>query len=120
MAFCIGGKWCRAQECKNRCKSWFGQQPDVERQCKALCNNNISFSREEFLCSGKYVDDALIILSYGYDPCTESGASVQDILDPLNGRERQDQELEKFTPVIIGGGLLVFAALVILIIVIRS
>ena len=44
MAFCIGGKWCRAQECRNRCRSWFGQQPDIERQCRKLCNNNISFS----------------------------------------------------------------------------
>jgi hypothetical protein len=120
MAFCIGGKMCRRQECRNRCRSWFGQQADIERQCRKLCNNNISFTREEFLCSGEYVDDALIILSYGYDPCPGSGANVQDLLDPLNDRERQDAELEKFTPVILGGGLMLLAALVILIMVIRS
>lgn len=120
MAFCIGGKWCRRQECRNRCKSWFGQQPDLERQCSALCNNNTSFSREDFLCSGQYVDQNVVILAYGYDPCPNSGPTVQNILDPLSDRQRQDEELEKFTPVLIGGGLLVLAALIILVTVIRS
>ena len=120
MAFCIGGKWCRGQECRNRCRSWFGQQPDIERQCRKLCNNNISFSREEFLCSGNYVDDALIILSYGYDPCPGAGSSVEALLDPLDDRGRQDAELKRYAPVILGGGIMLLAALVVLIMVIRA
>lgn len=122
MALCIGGKACRRQACKNRCKSWFSAQPDIERQCKNACKDNISFSREDFLCSGKWVDRTVVMLTYGYDPCPgqAGGRTMEELLDPLGDRERDEQKREDLQPVILGGALLILAALVVLVMVLRS
>lgn len=120
MPLCVGRKACKRAECKQRCKSWFGAQPDIERACKNACGSNSSLTKEDFLCSGNYIDDAIMIAAYGYDPCPNSGTSIEDLFDPLGDRDREDEKLQELQPAIIGGGILVLAALVILFIVARS
>lgn len=120
MPFCIGGKACKRAECKQRCKSWFGAQPDIERACKNACGSNYNLTKDEFLCSGNYIEDAVMIAAYGYDPCPHSGASVEGLFDPLGDRDREDRKLKELQPFILGGGLMVLAALIILLFVVRS
>ena len=120
MPLCIGRIACKRAECKQRCKSWFGAQPDIERACKNACGVDYNLTKENFLCSGNYIEQAVMIAAYGYDPCPESGISIEDFFDPLGDRDREDKKLQELQPVIIGGGLLVLAALVILFMVVRS
>ena len=117
MPFCIGGPGCRRAKCKQRCKSWFGAQPDIERACKNACGSNSSLTKEGFLCSGNYIEQAVLMSAYGYDPCPGSGATLEDFFDPLGDRDREQQQLTELQPLILGGGLLVLAALVVLFIV---
>lgn len=120
MPICIGREACKRAKCKQRCKSWFGAQPDIERACKNACGSNYNLAKDDFLCSGNYIEQAVIIGAYGYDPCLGSGISVEDFFDPLGDRDREDEKLQQLQPVILGGGLLVLAALVILFIVVKS
>ena len=100
-------------ECKRRCKGWFGALPEVERQCKNACSSNKHITREEFLCSGNWIEDIIIIQAYGYDPCPDSGSTLEEFLDPLNDRERQEKELEQYTPVLIGGAALLLIVIIV-------
>jgi len=120
MPFCIGRTACKRAECKQRCKSWFGAQPDIERACKNACGSNYNLAKEDFLCSGNYIEQAVMIAAYGYDPCPNSGISIDDYFDPLGDRERDDERFQQLQPVVLGGGLLVLAALVVLFMVARS
>jgi hypothetical protein len=56
-----------------------------------------------------------VILSYGYDPCPGAGASIVDILDPLGDRDYEEKKRKDLEPIYIGGGLLLLAALIILV-----
>ncbi len=103
--FC--GKKCR---CKQNCKSWFGLQPDLERACVNACKSNSGLSRDEFLCSGKYIDEEVLIGAYGYDPC-EGGVSIEDYLDPLGDRENDKEKLKSLMPVYIGLGILILVGI---------
>ena len=103
--FC--GKKCK---CKRNCKSWFGLQPDLERACINACKNNTGLQKDQFLCSGQYVDEAVIIGAYGYDPCS-GGISVEDYLDPLDDREGDQAKLKNLMPVYIGLGLLILVGI---------
>lgn len=114
MAICVGGKWCRRQECRKRCESWFGTMPDVADACKSACHNSTSFTREQFLCSGKYIDKATVIARYKYDPCPGQGLTVEDFLDPLNDREREDRKLSEYGPVIAAIGFMLLSGLIII------
>lgn len=87
--------------------------PDVERACRNACTGNQSFSREEFMCSGKYIDEAAFIRAYGIDPC-EGGAAMEDILDPLNDREAQEKQFQDIAPFLWGVLLLILVALAVL------
>ena len=113
MAFCIGGKACRRAQCKDRCRSWFSAQPDLERACKNACKGNSSLSKEEFLCSGNYFSEAAYIALYGTDPCG-GGVVIDEVLDPLNDRAREEKEWQDVQPVLLGIGILIAAALIIL------
>lgn len=113
MPLCVGRKGCKRAECKQRCKGWFGAQPDIERSCKNACGSDYNLTKEGFLCSGNWVEDAILIQAYGYDPCPNSGSSIEDIFDPLGDRDRQDQELENYTPVLIGAGALLLIGMVV-------
>lgn len=98
MGFCIGGKWCSRQKCNQRCKSWFGLQPDLERACKNACKSNTSFNKDVFQCSGKYVDEQVIMGAYGYDPCANNDKGIDDFLDPLDTQEQNQERLKTLMP----------------------
>ena len=100
MPFCIGYKGCKRAQCKQRCKGWFGAQPDIERACKNACGSDYNLTKEGFLCSGNWIEEAIVIAAYGYDPCPNSGVDVTQVFDPLGDREREDKELQRFQPVI--------------------
>jgi hypothetical protein len=90
--------------------------PDVLEGCKQLCGTNISFTKEDFLCSGNYVEESVVIGRYGYDPCPAAGNTVEDFLDPLNDRETQKETRRELIPVVGGVGLFFLAAFIILVI----
>lgn len=106
--FC--GKKC---ECKRRCKSWFGLQPDLEKACKNACKSNTSLTKEQFQCSGQYVDEQALILAYGYDPCA-GGVTAEDVLDPLGTQEYEAEKLDSMKGTFLILGLLILAALGVL------
>lgn len=115
MGFCIGGAWCRKQDCRKRCESWFGTMPDVMDSCKARCNDSTSFTRDEYLCSGNNVDIGTVMLRYKTDPCPDDNILLSDLLDPLG---REDDEIEAaraYTPLIIGIALIMLTGLIYLI-----
>lgn len=67
---------------------------DLEDACKNACKGNTNFSREEFLCSGKYVSQGNVMRYYGgYDPCPN------DIITKDAEFNIQDP-WEKLTPII--------------------
>jgi LPXTG-motif cell wall-anchored protein len=94
MSFCIGGKWCRTQECKNRCKGWFGTQPDIERACKGACNTTSSLKKDDFLCSGDWIDQRVVFAAYGYDPCADDEVTIEDYFDPTGEKEDAKAQAE--------------------------
>ncbi|WP_425420908.1 hypothetical protein [Phaeodactylibacter xiamenensis] len=111
---CLGGKWCRRNECKDRCDSWFGTMPDVRDACRAACAGNISFSKEEFLCSGNYVDQEYVIGRYKYDPCLDDDTTLEGFLDPLSDREREEEKRNDLMPLIAGLAMIFLAGLIII------
>jgi hypothetical protein len=113
MGFCIGGKACRRQDCKERCKSWYGLQPDLEKACKNACKSNSSLTKEQFQCSGKYVDEQALILAYGYDPCN-GGVSIDQVLDPTGSSVYQAEKLESLSNTFLLLGILIAAGLAVL------
>lgn len=115
----FGGGGRDRRDCKNRCKIWFSAQPDLEKACKKACKDDHNIDKDVFLCSGKYADAQVVMLSYGYDPCPGDEYNLANLLDPMGDRDRQDEEIERFQPVLIGGGLLILVALIILILVAR-
>ena len=107
--FC--GKKC---ECKRRCRSWFGMQPDLERACENACKGNTGLQREDFLCSGQYVDEQLVMGAYGYDPCPASEVVIDDYLDPTKQREQNQERMKSLQPLFLGLLLLIGAGLAVL------
>jgi len=114
MGICVGGKACRRQKCKDRCRSWFSGMPEVERACKNLCKDNSSFEKNEFLCSGKYYDHTLLIPKYGIDFCPDVGIGLDEFLDPLQDRKREDEQVGQYSNVLGVGAVLVVIALFVL------
>jgi hypothetical protein len=94
MGFCIGGKACRRQACKDRCKGWFGAQPDVERACKNACKSNSSLEKEDFLCSGNWIDQRILMAAYGYDPCEGDQTTIGGFLDPTDQIGQSEKQME--------------------------
>lgn len=112
---CIGGKMCRRVDCKNRCKSWFTASPELEVACRGRCDSNdTSFTKENFLCSGDWIDDRDVIALYGYDPCPKSGGTIDEVLDPLGDRAREDERLQQIMPLAIAIVVLIAAGLAIM------
>lgn len=115
----LGKKQKKIDECQRRCKSWFSGMPDVERSCKNACKNNTELSKDEFLCSGNYIEEALLIARYGYDPCPNQGLDVPTYLDPLQDRPREDvknaqlKEVAVILGIVAGAGLLILLLLTV-------
>lgn len=106
--FC--GKKC---ECRRRGKGYFSGLPELERGFGKACDSNTNISREEYLCSGQWVDQKQVMMMYGYDPCP-NGASWLDFADPGNSREENNQDFAESQPIFIGLGVLIVAALLVL------
>ncbi|MCB0653951.1 MAG: hypothetical protein KDC85_21920 [Saprospiraceae bacterium] len=115
MGFCLGGKWCRTQDCKERCKGWFGAQPDIERSCKNACKTNSGLTKDDFLCSGNWIDQQIVFAAYGYDPCAGDNTTIEDYFDPLDDRAREDAKPEKYKDLIIIVAAILLLALAALI-----
>jgi hypothetical protein len=92
--FC--GPACR---CRQRARGLFPGMPDLERGYANACKVAGQLSKEEYLCSGKYADERMVMLAYGYDPCAGTGPSFDELLDPTGSAEREQQTLDKLRPV---------------------
>ncbi|PHN06165.1 hypothetical protein [Flavilitoribacter nigricans] len=116
MAWCFNNKKCQAKDaCRKRCKSFFPGQKTLRKGCESLCKTGFTdFGKEEYLCSGKYVDEAAVMLEFGYDPCLTSGPTIPDILDPTDTAGQAERNYERLEPVYIGLGLLIVIALGVL------
>lgn len=89
--------------------------PDLERGCRKACDSSDRhLTREKYLCSGKYIDEAQYMLSYGHDPCPDWGLTMDDVLDPTNSFEKNQENLKNLTPVFIGIGALVLVGIIAL------
>lgn len=106
--FC--GKNCK---CNQHAKGFFPGQPDLRQGFRNACIAKPSLTKEEYLCGGKYVDEATIMLTYGYDPCA-GGKSIGDILDPTNQRAENNADFQQSLPVFVGIGALIVVALIAL------
>lgn len=114
MGLCVGGTWCRRQECRARCDGWFGTMGEIRDACRSACRNSVSFTKEEFICSGNYLDQEYVIGRYKYDPCQGDDTTIEDFLDPLDNRALEEQKRQDMLPVYAGLGLLFFAALIVI------
>jgi len=103
--FC--GKNCK---CTQKSKGFFPGQPDLQKGYRNACIGNNGLTKQDYLCSGKYVDEKVIMLAYGYDPCA-GGASIDQILDPTNSAEREQENLKQLTPLFIILGIAVVVGL---------
>lgn len=101
-------------KCKRRGKGYFSGLPELERGFGKACDSNSNISKEEYLCSGLWVDQGQVMLMYGFDPCPKSGSSMIDILDPLKSREENNQDFQESQPIFIGIAVLIVAGLLIL------
>lgn len=113
MGFCIGGAWCRTQDCKERCKGWFAGQPELERACKNACKAKSSLTKQDFLCSGNWVAQQIVFAAYGYDPCPGDEINIEDYFDPLDDRSREDEKRESLQPVIYVIGAALFFSIAV-------
>ena len=109
------------KNCRRRCSGFFNGMPEVEEACRRLCNSGTTeFTKEEFLCSGKYYEDGLIIRKYGFDPCPQIGTTVDEVFDPLDDRGREDREVQKYSDVLLVGAIVLVIGLAMLVRVIRK
>lgn len=88
--------------------------PQVKEACRAACNSSTSFGKEEFLCSGDYVDQQFVIGRYKYDPCPNDGTTLEEFLDPLGSRAQEAQKRQDFIPVIAALAAFLLAGLIII------
>ena len=97
--------------CRRRCNSWFSLQPEVKLGCRARCNaGDTEFAKQDYLCGGD-VDEQLLIMAYGYDPC-EGGVSLQDVIDPLDTAGAGERNFEQYQDVLVVGAAILFIAII--------
>ena len=110
----------KINQCQTRCKGWFSGMPDVERSCKSACKSNTELTKDDFLCSGNYIEEALLIARYGYDPCPNNSTTLEGYLDPLNDRPREDAKNEQLSElavilcIVAGAAVLIFLAIILM------
>ncbi|WP_425421813.1 hypothetical protein [Phaeodactylibacter xiamenensis] len=88
--------------------------PDVKDACRKACDGSVSFSKEEFLCSGQYLDVGPVMLRYKYDPCNDDSITMESILDPANKRTEEEDRLKLYAPYLIGASVLFLGALALI------
>jgi len=65
------------------------------------------------MCGGKYIDEAAFMRQYGFDPCP-GGATMDELLDPLNDRAAQQKQFQDIAPLLWGVLALILVALAVL------
>jgi hypothetical protein len=107
--------WDKGCKCKNKCEGTFSH-PGTVAQCKGHCKSSTFFknnfldgdiTKEEFLCSGKWIDIQTHMLETNVDPCPNDGITLDALLDPTKQSEKSKEKLEDFTPILAGGGVLI-------------
>lgn len=107
-------------QCRRRCGSWFSLTPEVERSCRKLCNTGrTEFTKEEFLCKEGVIDEELLIMAFGYDPC-EGGIGIEDVLDPLDTAGDEQRDFDRYKDVLVVGAALVVLAIISMIVILRK
>jgi hypothetical protein len=101
-------------KCTRRGKSYFSGLPELERGFSKACDSNSKITKEEYLCSGRYIDQAQVILMYGYDPCPNNGVTPAQVLDPLNTQKSSADAAKQAQPMYLGIGILIAVGLLIL------
>lgn len=106
--------------CRRRCKAWFSLQPEVERACRKYCNTGrTEFTKDEFLCKEGVLDEELLILAYGYDPCV-GGVDMVDVLDPLKTRDEAQNDFDRYKDVLAVGGAILVLAIIAMVVVLSK
>lgn len=101
-------------KCQRRGKSYFSGMPELARGFGKACDGNQNITKDEYLCSGKFIDQAQVMLMYGYDPCAGTGPSWNEVLDPLATKQENNQDFSASTPIFVGLGALIIVGLVVL------
>lgn len=70
----------RRNQCYGRCRTWFFNRPELIDPCKDACYNHDGLTKDEFLCSGRFLDEAEYIRKYRQDPCPGIGYTLEEIL----------------------------------------
>ncbi len=70
----------RRKKCEGRCETWFVNSPELADLCKGVCKDRPSITRDDLLCSGRYISEYDFMARYGYDPCPSSGMTLDDFL----------------------------------------
>ncbi len=120
MAFCIGRKCRNINACQNRCRGWFASQPDLERGCRKACKTDYDLTKGDFLCSGKWLDQAAVMGAYGYDPCPGLGIELQDYLDPTGQRQAEAEQAKNVEPWLLIGAALIVVGLMVIVVLRRK
>ena len=105
------GKKC---DCKRMFKGWLGPMPDIERSCKNACKTKTDLTKEEFLCSGNWIEQQVLMAAYGIDPCLNDEVTLGDYFDPLGDRENAKEKLTGLKDLFIILAILIAAGLGIL------
>lgn len=80
MPICIGKRACDRARCKQRCRSWFSGLDDLLDMCRNACGQHANEiqTRDDFLCSGRWVNDDRIISQYSIDGCGTNDYTQDD------------------------------------------
>lgn len=101
-------------KCKRRGKAYFSGLPELERGFGKACDSNSNLTREEYLCSGKYIDQVQAMAMYGLDLCPKDAVTFDIFADPTGSKQESNQDFKESQPIFIGLGVLIVAGLLIL------
>lgn len=111
--FC--GKVCK---CKKRCKGAFPTNKALRKGCEAVCKTDSNLNVADYPCNIGGFQDTDFMATFGYDPCLDSGQTLEDFLDPLDTAGQAKEKQEAMKPYILGGIALVVLALIVLLVII--
>jgi hypothetical protein len=115
--------WDKGCKCKNKCEGSFSH-PGTVAQCKGHCKSSTFFknnfldgdiSKEEFLCSGKWIDIQTHMLQTNTDPCPDDGLTLEDILTPIDEGEERREKIQDYSPILIAGGVFILILMLLFI-----
>lgn len=115
--------WDKGCKCKNRCEGQFAH-PSLVEACKGWCKSSADFkngflngriSRQDFLCSGKYINLSTQMLATNTDLCPNDNLTLEDLLTPIDEGEERLEKLQDYTPILIGGGVFILILMLLFI-----